>query len=556
MANRRDFYYRQKVTEAELDGAFDAMEVADRNIVADHGLIGVVSNAVVSAHSPVANLTVDVSAPAIIYDQTGQRIFIASLQVVDVSTDSNGSSTTVTIGGQEKIVSVFAKFKRTLSDQRTDGNGATVYFLVEESFEIIRTQGAQGAPPATPPALQSDAILLADIRRSNGQTQILAADITPPGGSYAGITNRREDAFVVDSAPLAIRRGHAEDAISDVALRYNQHVNGAADKHPAADVNWAGGAAWFDGTTNPAASAEVQLDKIITDLVDSAGTNSGAHKLGCDARTTWLGGRTNPSGVSIFAAIDKIITDLAVAAAGDDGAERIGAEAVSGFSAGSVRSQLTELGPAVAGTAHTAAKTFNGATGDTNAAFLTTAAITTRKLLWEINSGTSSQKIRLYTGPSGGNARLEITLNAQWNGTDWTRDSTGTDSVRYTFGPIAFTMETKAAGAGTFSSFDETMSLTPVDGLFAHAGTMDGVVGFAGHVGGAGQLFGDATTFRAKFTSAPTSVTYSNTGMPADVNVTTAFAQANTTFTTSGIFVTGAATAAANTVHARSYSVS
>lgn len=52
----------------------------------------------------------------------------------------------------------------------------------------------------------------------------------------------------------------------------------------AANVAYAGGPAWLDGTTNPATTVEVQLDKVITDLVkqDSA-TNSGADKIGAEA---------------------------------------------------------------------------------------------------------------------------------------------------------------------------------------------------------------------------------------------------------------------------------
>ena len=52
----------------------------------------------------------------------------------------------------------------------------------------------------------------------------------------------------------------------------------------AANVAYAGGPAWLDGTTNPATNVEAQLDKIITDLVkqDSA-TVSGADKIGAEA---------------------------------------------------------------------------------------------------------------------------------------------------------------------------------------------------------------------------------------------------------------------------------
>lgn len=52
----------------------------------------------------------------------------------------------------------------------------------------------------------------------------------------------------------------------------------------AANVAYAGGPAWLDGTTNPATNVEAQLDKIVTDLIkqDSA-TVSGADKIGAEA---------------------------------------------------------------------------------------------------------------------------------------------------------------------------------------------------------------------------------------------------------------------------------
>jgi hypothetical protein len=68
---------------------------------------------------------------------------------------------------------------------------------------------------------------------------------------------------------------------------------------------------WFGGvTTNPVTTVFAAIDKIITDLND-VGANSGAHKIGIAARTSWFGGvTTNPGGISTFAALDKIITDL------------------------------------------------------------------------------------------------------------------------------------------------------------------------------------------------------------------------------------------------------
>ena len=114
----------------------------------------------------------------------------------------------------------------------------------------------------------------------------------------------------------------------------------------ASNIEHAGSGTWADGTTNPATSVELQLDKIISDLVLTTVGQSGARKLGCEARSAWLGGRTNPL-TDIFNAVEKIIVDLGATANNDDGMERIGGQTVAGspytLTLGSARSQATEL---------------------------------------------------------------------------------------------------------------------------------------------------------------------------------------------------------------------
>ena len=53
MASSKNFYFRQRVTEAELDSAFGDLEKADQDLAADLGFTGVLANAVVSQHAPV-----------------------------------------------------------------------------------------------------------------------------------------------------------------------------------------------------------------------------------------------------------------------------------------------------------------------------------------------------------------------------------------------------------------------------------------------------------------------------------------------------------------------
>lgn len=217
MAKRFNFYFRQPVTEAELDGAFDGLEVADRAIISDLGLNGVASGLVVSqAASP--NLTVSISS-GVAYDVQGERISVASTQPLDVSVDSSSASTTVGNGGNAKVVSVFLEFTRSLIDPRTDGNSATVYFEEDETFALVVRQGAEATlGTELPPALETDKVLLCDIRRTFGQTQILTANINP----YSPI--RRQDAFVFNGVITSLRQGLLKSLLSSFLTAFDNHL--------------------------------------------------------------------------------------------------------------------------------------------------------------------------------------------------------------------------------------------------------------------------------------------------------------------------------------------
>jgi len=124
------------------------------------------------------------------------------------------------------------------------------------------------------------------------------------------------------------------------------HINDPSRAHPAVAINTAAGPTWLNGRTNPAATVQAQLDKIVNDLADRSVGDDGAERVGLAPRSTWLGGRTNP-GSDVWTGIEKIINDLSDTASGDDGVERIGAKEVTGsptsLSLGSAKSQIGEL---------------------------------------------------------------------------------------------------------------------------------------------------------------------------------------------------------------------
>ena len=299
MADRLDFYFRQRVTEAELDLAFEQLERADRDLAADIGLRGVVTGAAAVPRSPLPDLTIDLVAPARAYDQAGHRIAFGVDQSVDCSVDHAGLPTEVPTAGQERWLGVFLRFERLLSDERTDGNSRRVFFRRDESFMIVVRQGpAAAAGSAARVALQPDELLVCDVLRREGQTQILAADID----------SSRREAFVFASGDaVQVRSGlwrtlvpvlhTAQAAFAEVHAAITEHFAGTARRHGAAHVDIA------------------------------------RHRL--------------LRGATVESAVHGIVDDLASVATGAAGTTRVGADAVPGsphgLPPGTVRSQLAQL---------------------------------------------------------------------------------------------------------------------------------------------------------------------------------------------------------------------
>lgn len=299
--DRLTYFFRQRVTSSELNLGFTNSEEADKSIAVDNGLVGVLSGIAVTAQSS-PNATVQVGQ-GVVYDPDGLRINIPSTQTVNTAVDFNAVTTAVATPGNQKYVSVFILFDRADSDPRVDGNSQTVYFVNAGTFFFKVVQGTE-APTGTalPPSLDADAILLADILLSFGSTTVTNGIIS---------TTRRQDAFVAAGSPRAIRRGKALDAIADLNTNYNNHVTGAADLHPATNVNYSGGPAWLDGTTNPATGVEFQLDKIVTDLSAPAG----AAKVGTQDAGTFRDGRSIDAG-SVSSQIVGLVNILRDVSAG------------------------------------------------------------------------------------------------------------------------------------------------------------------------------------------------------------------------------------------------
>lgn len=366
MANRRNYFYGQHVTGrtissvGELNQGFDGLEAADQNLVADFGLVGYTQGGAVSQHAPTADLTVDVTA-AKAYDQQGRRVQFPSTQTVTLATDSSSVSTAVVNSGNSKIVSLFARFKRANSDPRQDKNGDTQNFVQDESFEFFVVQGAEAVSPS-PPALLTDGLLLADITRTFGQTQILNANI---------LATRREDAFAISAGAISIHQGTPESTLQSLLTELNNHITGVSNKHPASAIDYAGSPNWRDTTSIAAGSVEAAIDAIVSRMAAFSGGSDGVSLIGAapivtgtitiaatslrgqlDALADGTNIRYPGSGAwrdttsiaagSVKTTLDAIVTQLADNSSAG-GTKKIGAAATTSIAAGSVFAQLDAL---------------------------------------------------------------------------------------------------------------------------------------------------------------------------------------------------------------------
>ena len=499
MADRTDFFFRQRVSEAELDLAFELLEKADRDLAADIGVLGIVSGAVPTPHSPLPNLSVDLNGPAQAYDRLGQRIFFGTDQTVDCSVDHTGIPTEVAQAGHERWLGVFLRFDRLLSDPRTDGNSQQVFFRRDESFQLLLRQAPEGpAGGASLVPLVQDELLVCDVRRTAGQTQIQVGDIS---------TSRREAFVFADAQTIAVlisgwsllqpASGTVQAALDAVDAELAAHFSAAGRRHTAADVDCTP-PGWLSGSNLQAA-----LDALLAGLSSTQGGSPGASRVGADAVTgtphalpaghvdgqlssvlgwlnahvgavagahaasaiaypggpDWRGGRTNPA-TSVGAQLSKIIGDLGEVAAGDDGAERVGAQAASGaplaLPAGSVRehldlllAQVNRAGLLDQPNTWAQAQTFAGSPGVT---FPAPGAA--KRLLLEVPS--TNVPLRIYFD----GADLWITINAAWAGAQWKATAVGKprSAMRLTEKEVEFLFQ--PASPGTWSTWERGVMLT------------------------------------------------------------------------------------------------
>jgi hypothetical protein len=339
MADRVDFYFRQRVTEAELDLAFALLEKADRDLAADLNIYGIIAGAVPAPHAPVPDLTIDLTAPARAYDNLGQRMFFGTGQTVDCAVDLVGIPTDVATAGNERWLGIFLRFKRQLSDPRTDGNSQQVFFRRDESFELVVRQAPEGAIGVAPkPALQADELLLCDVRRRPGQTQILVADLD---------TSRRQAFIFAQGTSVAVTTGTwsilqplaatVQAALDETDAELRDHFTAVARRHAATAIDYTPHG--YVGAGN----VQAAVDELIDDLATGAVGSSGASRVGVDAAAGAPNALPAGSVKSQLAQLLSFLNTHVSAATGAHNAAAIAATPHNNIAATNVQAQLQEI---------------------------------------------------------------------------------------------------------------------------------------------------------------------------------------------------------------------
>lgn len=461
MSNRKDYYFLQNVTEAELDAGFDDLEQADFNFAVDLGLIGIVEGQGVSEKSGTPDLSVDVAAGTA-YSKQGERINIVGTQNVDVSEDDAEVSTAVGSPGNEKWVSVFATFDRALSDPRIDGNSVSVFHVRDESFAFSVVQGTEAAiGAATRPTIPSDKVLLADVRLENGDTQVLDAEI---------YTDRREDAFASETGSVSITAGTVSAAVDALVSELSGHVDGGGSLHAATSIDYAGSGNWANGSglTGSPTTVEAAIDQIVADLASIGSGDSGASRIGLhgdDFTQTWSNGAAvQAGGITLFDLIDVRIVGALASQDANEGADLVGISATT--------SGLADAGTLPASTVWEAFEWLLGELGSTTAGVGNAGD-------YDIGAGAKSDgSVSLSTG-SVGSQLLEIAVElddrpALGEQATWTGDHTFDGSIQPGSG----------VEYGLFPARTRYRVLTPMDGIASIAsGTPSWDLGYDGTKG-------------------------------------------------------------------------
>lgn len=297
--NLFDFYFRQIVTQTVMDWTFAQAQLADHDQSVDNVFIGIMDGLNVVENHLGPDLSVDIDN-GVAYTQEGARVFEADvLTNLNCAVDEYNVSTAVVNPGNERWLTVFARFTRDLQDPAIDGNGLEVYTKQLEDCELIVHQGAEAAIGlASRPAMIDNAVLLADINLQFGQTTIQTA-------LHIHYDRRQDWTRVVGTTLADFVHGNAKDAVEEL---YTTLDSWAAIGSPFVFSETWWGVQPVLGPTPPPVNVSMALDAIVYDLA-RAFTPSGASRVGIE-KFTGPGAYVSWPNTNIESAMGIIGTDL------------------------------------------------------------------------------------------------------------------------------------------------------------------------------------------------------------------------------------------------------
>lgn len=308
--DRRDYYYRQKVLEAELDAGFAGAETAERALAVDYDYVartppaekenfggimwgleasfGGGLDVLIEPGAAYGELGIRVGLP------TGVNVTLSNEGDTQIGQGATGDGAAIALASnQECWVTIFLRFDRLLSDQRYDGYNNLVYHQRDESMYftiekgVTRTIGALTA--GDKPARKQYHTLLADVHMKNtgGGIFINTLDVDPDTKRVEYYFDYVASNLIHGNPPQRIRSKYN---IRDVAVAqlemYNDHIAGLEDQHLAVDIQWTATQAWADGTSVASTDVLNAINEVISDLAvkQPAGVaSSGAKKIGTRA---------------------------------------------------------------------------------------------------------------------------------------------------------------------------------------------------------------------------------------------------------------------------------
>lgn len=355
--DRKDFYFRELVTEDDMNAAWNNAENADRDTLIDATMVQKVDGTNAPLSTPagtdfnallggiVSGLNVTISGTnatvttGTAYDSAGQRIHTPGSLTVSLATTGTtsigaggtpggvGSISTTPASGQFIWILLQIFFNRLLSDPREDGNDAIVYFNEAESFQFSVKCSVSSATP-TIPGGDPGCIILGAFKIDHTNT-ITTEDYSTRGdwlrtfATYSASplpSAQKEDGtttdvnFIAGSIRQAILK--LRNTIGLSTTNYNNHISQSApqDRHAAKNIDFdATSAIWADGTS-PAIGAI-------------------------------NGGGIDTDGVQ--AAINTLITNIADTTTGFGGSKYLGGASITGspvtIAAGTIRSQIATV---------------------------------------------------------------------------------------------------------------------------------------------------------------------------------------------------------------------